>query len=216
MVAGGGCKNNAPSLYVADPFGLAWSLAGVAENHPSVLVVDYDPSWPGMFEALRRPVWAAVQDLAVSVEHVGSTAVPGLAAKPIIDMDVVLASSDNMSEAIEKLATLGYVHRGNLGIEDREAFESPRGLPAHHLYVCPQGSAPLANHLALRDFLRRDVVAVAEYGRIKKQLAARFSSDIDSYFAGKTDFILTVLRNLGLRESVLQTIRDANLTSPNR
>jgi GrpB-like predicted nucleotidyltransferase (UPF0157 family) len=78
----------------------------MAENQRRVLVVDYDPSWPSMFEVLRRPVWAAVQDLAVSIEHVGSTAVPGLAAKPIIDMDVVMASSDNMSAAIERLATL--------------------------------------------------------------------------------------------------------------
>jgi len=188
----------------------------MTENHRRVLVADYDPSWPDMFEALRRPVWAAVRDVAVVVEHVGSTAVPGLAAKPIIDMDVVVASSDNMSEAIARLATLGYVHRGNLGIEDREAFGSPRGLPDHNLYVCPEGSTALANHLALRDFLRRDSVAVAEYGRIKKQLAASFPNDIDSYIAGKTDFILTVLRNAGLRESALQTIRDANLPSPNR
>jgi GrpB-like predicted nucleotidyltransferase (UPF0157 family) len=166
-----------------------------------------------MFESLRRPVWAAVRDVAVSVEHVGSTAVPGLAAKPIIDMDVVARSSANLSEAIKRLATLGYVHRGNLGIEDREAFESPHGLPAHHLYVCLEGSAALANHLTLRDFLRRDAVAATEYGRIKKQLAARFPGDIDSYIAGKTDFILTALRNAGFPDPVLRAIRDVNLPS---
>jgi GrpB-like predicted nucleotidyltransferase (UPF0157 family) len=188
----------------------------MAENHRRVLVVDYDPSWPDMFEVLRRPVWAAVRDVAVSVEHVGSTAVPGLAAKPIIDMDVIVASSDSLPEAIGRLATLGYIYRGNLGIDDREAFDSPQGLPAHHLYVCPEESVALANHLALRDFLRRDAVAVAEYSRIKRQLAARFPDDIDSYITGKTDFILTVLRNAGFRESVLRTIRDANLPSPNR
>jgi GrpB-like predicted nucleotidyltransferase (UPF0157 family) len=188
----------------------------MAQNPRRVLVVDYDPAWPDMFEVLRRPVWAVVRDVAVSVEHVGSTAVPGLAAKPIIDMDVVVASSDNLSEAIERLAILGYVHRGSLGIDDREAFDSPQELPAHHLYVCARESAALANHLALRDFLRRDSVAVAEYSRIKRQLAARFPDDIESYIAGKTDFILTVLRNAGFRESVLRTIKDANLPSPNR
>lgn len=187
----------------------------MVENCRRVLIVDYDPSWPGLFEALRRPVWAAVQDVAVAIEHVGSTAVPGLAAKPVIDMDVVEASSNSMCEAIEKLATLGYIHRGNLGIQDREAFESPQGLPAHHLYLCPQGSAALANHLALRDLLRRDSAAVAEYGRIKKQLAARFPADIEGYIAGKTDFILAVLRNAGFTESELQAIRDANLIPPN-
>jgi GrpB-like predicted nucleotidyltransferase (UPF0157 family) len=188
----------------------------MAENRRRVLVVDYDPSWPDVFEALRRPVWAAVRDVALSVEHVGSTAVPGLAAKPIIDMDVVVASSDCIPEAIERLATLGYVHHGNLGIEDREAFASPQGLPGHHLYVCPKDSAALANHLALRDCLRRDPVAVAEYGRIKKRLAVQFPNDVESYIAGKTDFILTVLRHAGFPESVLRTIQDANLPPSSR
>jgi len=187
----------------------------MAENHRRVLVIDYDPSWPDMFEALRRRVWAALQGVALSVEHVGSTAVPGLAAKPIIDMDVILASSDNTSETIERLATLGYLHRGNLGIEGREAFDSPQGLPAHHLYVCLQGNTALANHLVLRDFLRGDSAAVAEYSRIKKELAARFPTDIERYIAGKTDFILTVLRNAGFPESALRAIRDANLPRRN-
>lgn len=186
----------------------------MTENRRRVLVVDYDPSWPRIFEVLRRPVWAAVRDVAVSVEHVGSTAVPGLAAKPIIDMDVVVAPSDNLPKAIERLAPLGYVHRGNLGVDGREAFDSPQGLPAHHLYVCLGESAALANHLALRDFLRRDSVAVAQYSRIKRQLAERFPDDIDSYIAGKTDFILTVLRKAGFPESVLSAIREANLPRP--
>jgi GrpB-like predicted nucleotidyltransferase (UPF0157 family) len=184
------------------------------ENQRRVVVVDYDLSWPATFETLRAPVWAAVRDIAVSVEHVGSTAVPGLAAKPIIDMDVVVASSVGMSEAIGRLAALGYDHRGNLGIEDREAFKSPQELPAHHLYVCLQGSTALANHLSLRDFLRRDPASVARYSRIKKLLATRFPEDIDSYIAGKTEFILTALREMGLRESELKTIRDANTHSP--
>lgn len=186
------------------------------ENQRRVVVVDYDRSWPNTFEALRAPVWAAVRDIAISVQHVGSTAVPGLAAKPIIDMDVIVASSEKMSEAIQRLAVLGYDHRGNLGIEDREAFKSPQELPAHHLYVCLQGSTALANHLALRDFLRRDPVSVAQYSRIKRQLAARFPEDIDSYIVGKTEFILAVLRETGLRESELKTIGDANTHSPKK
>lgn len=177
-----------------------------------VLVVDYDPSWPDKFEELRRAVWPAVRDVALAIEHVGSTAVAGLAAKPIIDMDVVVAARDRMPEAIARLGVLGYVHRGNLGIEDREAFTAPVPSPAHHLYVCLQGSAALANHLALRDFLRRDRAAAAEYGRIKKQLAARFPTDMASYIAGKTDYILAVLRRMEFSESTLQSIKEANLT----
>src|SRR5882762_9128870 len=112
-------------------------------NRPStraVVVVDYDPSWPGTFETLKSRVLPVVGTVALAVEHVGSTAVPGLAAKPIIDMDVIVATSAHVTLAIERLATLGYVHRGNLGIADREAFESPKGLAPHHLYVCVRGS----------------------------------------------------------------------------
>ena len=121
-------------------------------------------------------------------------------------MDVVVGLANRVSAAIEKLSRLGYVHQGNLGSQYREAFESPPERPAHHLYVCPQGSVALANHLALRDFLRREPAAVAEYSRIKKELLARFPSDIEAYIAGKTDFILAVLRNTGFTESVLWTI----------
>ena len=176
----------------------------------TVLVVDYDPSWPDKFEELRRDVWPAVRDVALSIEHVGSTAVAGLAAKPIIDMDVIVAVRDKVPVAIARLGEWGYVHRGNLGIEDREAFASPEPSPPHHLYVCLQGSAALANHLALRDFLRRNPEAAAEYGRIKKQLVARHASDMASYIAGKTDCILTMLRKMGFSASTLQSIKDAN------
>jgi GrpB-like predicted nucleotidyltransferase (UPF0157 family) len=101
-------------------------------NQRTIVVVDYDPSWPVTFAALREPIWRALADIAISVEHVGSTSVPGLAAKPIIDIDAVITSSADISAAIDRLATLGYVHSGTLGIEGREAFESPAG-PAHHL-----------------------------------------------------------------------------------
>ena len=86
-----------------------------------VLVVDYDSSWPLTFAALRAPIWETLRGVALSVEDVGSTSVPGLAAKPIIDIDVVLPSRAEMPATIERLATLGYMHRGNLGIEGREA-----------------------------------------------------------------------------------------------
>lgn len=186
-------------------------MVAMTKSRRSVIVVDYDPSWPDTFAALRQDVWPAVSHIALSIEHVGSTAVPGLAAKPVIDMDIIVASHAEVPQAIARLGTLGYVHRGNLGIEDREAFANPQGRPAHNLYVCIQGRSALANHLALRDFLRRNPAAAAEYGLLKKHLAAQFPMDIDSYIAGKTDYIITVLRNVGFPEPQLQAIRDANL-----
>jgi GrpB-like predicted nucleotidyltransferase (UPF0157 family) len=178
----------------------------------SVLVVEYDTSWPLTFATLRAPIWEALRGIALSVEHVGSTSVPGLASKPIIDIDAIVPSRAELPATIERLAALGYVHSGNLGIEDREAFESPGGLPAHHLYACVQGSAALANHLAVRDCLRRNPTVAAAYGQLKKQLEEQFPADIGSYIAGKTHFLLEVLRSAGFTDAVLQTIRDANRT----
>src|SRR6185369_6171401 len=102
-----------------------------------------------------------------------------------------------MAMAINRLAALGYVHRGDLGIAGREAFHSPEDLPPHHLYLYIQGNSSLANHLAIRDHLRRDPAAAAAYGKLKKDLARRFPGDIDSYVAGKTDFLLAILRAAG-------------------
>ena len=97
-------------------------------------VVDYDPHWPETFETLRSRIWTAVGDVALSVEHVGSTSVPGLAAKPIIDISIVVPERSDVRTGISRLATLGYVHRGDLGIAGREAFANPEGLPRHNLY----------------------------------------------------------------------------------
>jgi GrpB-like predicted nucleotidyltransferase (UPF0157 family) len=175
-----------------------------------ILVVDYDPAWPDTFEDLRARVWAVVNDFALSVEHVGSTSVPGLAAKPIIDMSVVVPSTGDVSMAIGRLATLGYAHRGNLGVEGREAFRAPPGLPPHHLYVCPTGSLGLSNPLAVRDYPRANPAVARGYGSLKKSLAERFQYDMDSYVDGKTDFILGILREVGFSADQIEAVERVN------
>jgi GrpB-like predicted nucleotidyltransferase (UPF0157 family) len=175
-----------------------------------VLVVDYDAAWAATFVALRRPIWEAVQDVALAIEHVGSTAVPGLAAKPVIDMDIVVQSHSALRRVIERLGALGYAHRGNLGIEGREAFERPPGSSPHHLYACVAGSTALRNHLHVRDWLRTHPHAAAAYGALKKELAARFRDDIDAYVEGKTRFLLEILREGGFAAAELAAIAAAN------
>jgi GrpB-like predicted nucleotidyltransferase (UPF0157 family) len=181
----------------------------------NIIVVDYDPTWPATFDALRERVWPVVRDVALSIEHMGSTSVPGLAAKPIIDMTVVLPSVDRVAQGVERLATLGYAHRGDLGIESREAFRSPAGLPVHHLYLCPAGSLGLLNPLALRDYLRAHPDAARAYGVLKKSLAVKFPHDIDRYVGGKTDFIVGILREMGFPTHQLEAIERMNLRLPN-
>lgn len=163
-----------------------------------------------MFEQLRSRVWPAVAEVAVAIEHVGSTSVPGLAAKPIIDMTIVVAQRRDVPVVIDRLATIGYRHRGNLGIEDREAFDEPPDLPRHNLYVCPQGTIGVVNQVAVRDYLRAHADAARRYGELKKRLAAQFPDDVDSYVFGKTDFVLDVLRRAGLTEDQLASIERVN------
>jgi GrpB-like predicted nucleotidyltransferase (UPF0157 family) len=176
----------------------------------TIVVVDYDPRWREAFERVRSTVWPIVSDIALGIEHVGSTSVPGLAAKPIIDVSIVVRAESEVPTVIERLSTLGYVHQGNLGVEGREAFRSPEGLPAHHLYLCPRDSPGLANHLAVRDYLRMHPNTAEEYGELKKALAKQFPHDIDGYVDGKTDMLLRILRAAGFPSAQLKEIERAN------
>ena len=176
----------------------------------TIVVVNYDPSWPDVFERLRAFIWPVLRDVALTVEHVGSTSVPGLPAKQIIDMTVVVPTDADIPVAIERLATLGYVHRGDLGVEGREAFYSPDGLPKHHLYLCQRDSLALSNHLLVRDYLRTHPEMAREYGELKKRLARDFPYDIDSYIDGKTDLILKILRAANFPAAELDVVEGAN------
>ncbi|HEY0383656.1 MAG TPA: GrpB family protein [Candidatus Elarobacter sp.] len=158
-----------------------------------VVVVPYDPAWPAAFTLLRDRLAPALGELAAGIEHVGSTAVPGLDAKPIVDIDVVIRHAEDLPDVIARLATLGYVHLGDLGIVGREAFRSAPGLPRHHLYVCASGAATLQEHLTLRDALRADPELAAAYAALKRDLAEIYRDDRDSYAEGKTAFITSVL-----------------------
>jgi GrpB-like predicted nucleotidyltransferase (UPF0157 family) len=163
-----------------------------------VVIVDYDPAWPGEFGALRDRAEAAVGGLAVAIEHVGSTAVPGLGAKPVIDL-VVVVEPECVAAAVERLTSIGYVHRGNLGVEGREAFSSPEGERRHHLYVSPTDSEELRAQLAFRDRLREDGELAAEYETLKRELALRFRDDRAGYTDAKTEFVVAASRPLGRR-----------------
>jgi GrpB-like predicted nucleotidyltransferase (UPF0157 family) len=172
-------------------------------------VVDYDPSWPATFAAIRDRVGATLGPVAVAIEHVGSTSVPGLPAKPVIDIDVVVADRADIPVAIAALASIGYVHLGTLGVPDREAFRRPPDSARHNLYVCPADGEGLRNHLALRRHLRTHPAAVVAYGALKRRLAAE-TDDIDVYVAGKTDLIVSLLRAEGIDEETLASIALAN------
>jgi GrpB-like predicted nucleotidyltransferase (UPF0157 family) len=130
----------------------------------------------------------------VGIEHVGSTSVPGLAAKPFLDIDLMVADELRMAALIAGLQELGYEHRGDQGIEGREVFRrsSDEG-PAHHLYAGIQGARALKRHVAFRDYLRAHPEAAAEYGELKARLAKEFPWDRIRYNDAKEPFVLGVL-----------------------
>ena len=156
-------------------------------------VRDYDAAWPARFSALADRVAGLLGALVVQTEHIGSTAVPGLAAKPVIDMDVVLASASDLPEVIHRLRTVGYVHEGDLGIVGREAFRWPPGEARHHLYVLMAGADELRRHLAFRDALRADRDIRDKYAALKRSLAIQYSRDRKSYTEAKSAFIMQVV-----------------------
>lgn len=165
-----------------------------------VVVLPYDSAWKTAFEAIRAELDAALGDLAIGIEHVGSTSVEGMSAKPIIDIDVVIPDYTVFDAVVQDLAQIGYTHEGDLGIKDREAFkytDKPH-LLKHHLYVCPQNSAELHRHITFRDFLRRTPDAVKQYSAVKKTAAALYPDDIDGYINYKSPCIEEMYRVCGL------------------
>jgi len=160
-----------------------------------VVIYDYDPAWPERYEVLRGRLAPALGELAAAIEHVGSTAVPGLAAKPVVDLVVLLASKDDLPAVIERLADLGYRHEGDLGIVGREAFATPPGYAAHdhHLYVCAPDWGGYGDQIRFRDYLRAHAGAAADYAALKRALAVQFRNDRTAYTDGKAAFVRSIL-----------------------
>ena len=191
----------------------------------NIVVLPYDKKWKQDFLDIKKELAAALgmsqeqgaytleikqelgtsvtrsekRPLALAIEHVGSTSVPGLSAKPIIDIDVVVRAGD-VQAAIQALAGIGYNHEGNLGIPGREAVGSSGKvqLREHHLYLCPEDSPELKCHLAFRDYLRTHPLAVEEYSRIKLEAAKLFPHDIDGYINYKSPVIEKIYKEIGI------------------
>ncbi|MBN9391676.1 MAG: GrpB family protein [Chloroflexi bacterium] len=164
-----------------------------------IVVVSYDEGWPLEFEKIRAELLRVLGDNVVAIEHVGSTSVPGLWAKPVIDLDIVI--EDTLFETVKaRLASLGYKHEGDLGIAGREAFnyEAKPHLMAHHLYVCGKNSPELKRHLAFRNHLRLSKEDRDKYGKIKQEMAQEFPHDIEGYIAGKHPVIQEIYRKCGI------------------
>jgi GrpB-like predicted nucleotidyltransferase (UPF0157 family) len=158
-----------------------------------VRVDPYSTEWQRLFAEERRRLLAAVGAYVVDIQHVGSTSVPGLAAKPIIDIGIAVKNFEDASVCVGPIELLGYAYKGENGIPRRRYFE--RGSPgSYHLHLNELGSRAWENQILFRDYLIRHPEASQEYATIKIALARKFPLDRDGYLAAKAPFIERIMR----------------------
>ncbi len=171
----------------------------------SMLIEKYTSNWIKNFTDIKAEIDQGLHKLDYSIEHVGSTAVPNLASKPIIDIDIIYANPAYWTEIKLRLEEIGYYHNGNQGIEDRDVFKRNGAQTnkildtiKHHLYVCPAHSTALKRHLLSRDFLRKNDWARVKYQQMKYELAEKANQDRKKYAELKelnvNDFIDSIIK----------------------
>lgn len=161
-----------------------------------MLLKKYTPNWIIDFSKIKGEIEKALTGLSFSIEHVGSTSVPKLDSKAIIDIDIIYTEEADFEKIKRRLENIGYYHNGNQGIEDRDVFKR-KGISTdsildeiqHHLYVCPIHSKALERHILSRDFLRKNDWARIKYQEMKYELAAQANQDKKVYAALKEDNI---------------------------
>ena len=158
-----------------------------------IVVIDYDPAWPEAFREIAAAVRALLEPLVVAIDHVGSTSVPGLCAKPRIDLVTVVASDADIPEAIRRLQERGYEYRGNRYNDGMWTFTDGPGMRRQRLYVCAPGTLKHREWLLFRNHLRSNGDAAEAYGALKRRLAVEFAGDVDGYTRAKGPFVAEIV-----------------------
>ena len=160
-----------------------------------IVIVPYDPCWPAMYRAEAAQLSAIFGPELISIHHIGSTSIPGLSAKPIIDMMPLVRNIERVARFDSAMIQLGYEPMGENGIPGRRYFVRGGDLHrTHHVHTYAAGNPEVARHLDFRDYLIAHPEEAQEYTRIKQQLARQFPHDIDSYMAGKDVFIKEIIQ----------------------
>jgi GrpB-like predicted nucleotidyltransferase (UPF0157 family) len=161
-----------------------------------IALAPHSAAWAAAFEREASAVLDALSDLSIELHHIGSTAVPGIAAKPVIDMLGVVPAVEALDVHAHRLTALGYEALGEFGIPGRRYFrkDDPDGVRTHQLHAFAAGSPEIQRHLDFRDYLRAFPTEAAAYAALKQRLAARCGSDMRAYSDGKTEFIRAVER----------------------
>jgi GrpB-like predicted nucleotidyltransferase (UPF0157 family) len=176
------------------------------------LVEKYNAEWPRWLEEIKTYLGEKVVNACLTIEHVGSTSIPGMTAKPIIDLNLVI-ERENFGEIKRLLEERGYCDRGDLGIKDRESFGLPdetleKTLPAHHLYVTPKDSEELKRHITFREYLKTHRADRDRLSKLKWALAEAFNNDKYPYMDGKDTLVKEIT------EKALEWYGKKRLTNP--
>jgi GrpB-like predicted nucleotidyltransferase (UPF0157 family) len=156
-----------------------------------VIVVQYDPLWPSAFAAAAKEASPALGKNLLEIHHIGSTSIPGIHAKPVIDMLALVADIKVLDQHNSQMNSLGYEAMGEFGIPTRRYFrrDNAAGVRAHQIHAFQIGSPQIARHFAFRDFLRAHPDIALQYSDLKRRLADAHPNDIEAYMDGKDTFI---------------------------
>ncbi len=157
-----------------------------------VKLLSYEEQWQSLFEEEKKCLQAVVGNYVLDIQHVGSTSIPGMSAKPIIDIAIAVNNFEEATICIAPIEQLGYVYRGENGIPRRHYFR--KGDPrTHHLHMCEVTSREWANQILFRDYLSQHPEKAEEYKSLKKKLAQQYDKDRESYLKEKAPFIEEIL-----------------------
>jgi len=181
----------------------------------------YNTNWKTEFAKIKQVLLKVLDSFKIDIQHVGSTSIPNLFAKPILDIDIIIDDKTLLGDISAGLEKIGYINKGEQGISGRFAFgQTSEFVPQtdaydkwqrHHLYVCFLDSLALKNHLLFRDILLNNKNLVKEYSQLKINLVKEKGMTRENYTKQKTDFIISVLAKNGLNEKDLNEIRKANV-----
>jgi GrpB-like predicted nucleotidyltransferase (UPF0157 family) len=183
-----------------------------------MILEKYSPAWVIHFTNIKQAIDTGLDGISCIIEHVGSTAVPNLDAKPIIDIDIIYPDPADFEKIKMALEKLGYYHNGNQGIEGREVFKrngivitEPLDTLRHHLYVCPVDSKALERHILSRNFLRKNDWARVQYQQMKYELAEKARQDRKLYAALKELHVNGFIDSIIAEEKRLQQISSGHI-----
>ena len=155
-------------------------------------VVPYNPHWPKMFEAEAKLIKKALGDNCIAIHHIGSTAIPGLSAKPVFDILPVVKSLSEVDRSVEAMERIGYEALGEYGIPLRRFFQKGGDWRTHHVHVFEKGNPAISLHLQFRDWLISHPDDAKAYQDLKLKLASKFPRDSERYVKGKEAFIQSI------------------------